>query len=292
MCSLRIVANTVAFLCVILSTARANEPDGFKKTIPAADGLPLVCESHGDGDTAILFLHGFCGDRQYWKHQAAPFSTRYRVIAIDQAGHGESGKGRKNWSVAGLGADVEAVVKSLGLKRVILVGHSMGGSVALHAAKRLPGTVVAVIGVDTLHNAEVSMPADRANQFADSFEKDFKGTVRSMLNGIVGTNTDASVKQWLQSKAEAQDKTMAVALMRDFGKIDAKALLREAKVPVRCINSGGGFPSFRPTAVDVNRKYADFQAVLISDVGHYPMLEKPEEFNAKLGEVLTEFTAK
>src|SRR5262245_16796776 len=43
--------------------------------------------------------------------------------------------------------------KTLGLKRVILVGHSMGGPVALAAAKRLPGTVVAVVGVDTLQRS-------------------------------------------------------------------------------------------------------------------------------------------
>ena len=47
-----------------------------------------------------------------------------------------------------------------------------------------------------------------------------------------------------------------------------------------------------PTAVDVNRKYADYGAVTIADVGHYPMLEKPAEFNQKLREVLKEFAAR
>ena len=72
----------------------------------------------------------------------------------------------------------------------------------------------------------------------------------------------------------------------------AKVLLKEAKVPVRCINSGGGFLFFTPTAVATNKKYTDYDAVLIDEVGHYPMLEKPAEFNQKLRGVLKEFAAK
>jgi pimeloyl-ACP methyl ester carboxylesterase len=69
-------------------------------------------------------------------------------------------------------------------------------------------------------------------------------------------------------------------------------LLKEAKVPVRCINSAGGYKFFAPTAVETNKKYADFGAVTIDDVGHQPMLEKPDEFNRKLRDVLKEFATK
>ena len=85
---------------------------------------------------------------------------------------------------------------------------------------------------------------------------------------------------------------MAVSLMRDIFGLDTAKLLREAKVPVRCINSGGGYAFFKATAVEINRKYADFTAVTIDAVGHYPMLEKPDEFNRALRDVLKEFAAK
>lgn len=63
-------------------------------------------------------------------------------------------------------------------------------------------------------------------------------------------------------------------------------------MPVRSINSAGGYQFFTPTAVEINRKYADFDAVTIEGVGHYPMLEKPDEFNGRLRDVLKEFTTK
>jgi len=258
-----------------------------KKTIRAGDGLGLVGEVSGHGDTALVFLHGWCGDREYWKHQVGPFAADYRVVTLDQAGHGESGKDRKVWSAAGLAGDVEAVAKSLGLKRVILVGHSMGGPIALLAAKRMPGTVVAVVGVDSLHNAESQLPEEVRTKFLADFDKDFKGTMRVVVGGMVHEKTDAELKEWLVTRAEAQDPKM-VAIMRDLFGLDTVMAFKEAKVPVRCINSAGGYQFFTPTAVETNKKYADFGAVTIEGVGHYPMLEKPDEFNRRLRDVLKE----
>jgi pimeloyl-ACP methyl ester carboxylesterase len=263
-----------------------------KKTFRADDGLEIVGEVRGQGDTALVFLHGWCGDREYWKHQVEVFAADYRVVAIDQAGHGESGKGRKGWTADGLAGDVEVVVKALGLKRVILVGHSMGGPVALLAAKRMPGTVVAVIGVDTLQNAEFNPPEEARKSILDGVEKDFKGTLQTMFDGVFPENADAELKKWLQAKAEGQDPKMALALMRDLFDLDTVMAFKEAKVSVRCINSAGGYQLFTPTAVETNKKYADFGAVIIEGAGHYPMLEKPDEFNPRLRDVLKEFATK
>jgi pimeloyl-ACP methyl ester carboxylesterase len=263
-----------------------------KKTFRADDGLEIVGDVRGQGDTALVFLHGWCGDREYWKHQVEVFAADYRVVAIDQAGHGESGKGRKAWTADGLAGDVEAVVKALALKRVILVGHSMGGPIALLAAKRMPGTVVAVIGVDTLWNAELKLPEEVTKPILDGVEKDFKAALRTMFDGVFPEKADDELKKWLQTKAEGQDPKMALALMRDLFGLDTRKLLTEAKVPVRCINSAGGYKFFTPTAVETNKKYADFGAVTIDGVGHHLMLERPDEFNRKLREVLKEFATK
>jgi len=270
---------------------RGAESPFVKKTICADDGLSLVGEVRGQGDTALVLLHGWCGDREYWKHQVGPFAADYRVVTVDQAGHGESGKDRKVWSTAGLASDAEAVAKSLGLKRVILLGHSMGGPVALLAAKRMPGTVVAVVGVDSLHNAESQLREEERTKFLADFDKDFKGTMRVVVSGMVHEKTDAELKEWLVTRAQAQDPKM-VALMRDLFGLDTVTAFKEAKVPVRCINSAGGYQFFHPTAVETNKKYADFGAVTIEGVGHYPMLEKPDEFNRRLRDVLKEFATR
>jgi pimeloyl-ACP methyl ester carboxylesterase len=284
---------SLTWLSLILP-AGAGERDGkpVRKTIRADDGVSIVCEVRGKGDTALVFLHGWCGERDYWKNQADVFAADYQIVTLDQAGHGESGKDRKAWSVNGLGDDVAAVAKALGLKHVILIGHSMGGPVGLAAAKRMPGKVMAVIGVDTLQNAERKTPEDAAKKFIALFENDFAGTMRAGLSGLVHEKADSDLVKWLSTRAAAQDPKMAVALMRDMQSLDQTVLLKEAGVPVRCINSGGGYKFFTPTSVAANKKYADFDAVIMESVGHYPMLERPGEFNEKLRAVLKDLSSK
>jgi pimeloyl-ACP methyl ester carboxylesterase len=286
------VATLLILALALAVSGGEREAKPTRKIVRAEDGLKIVCEVRGKGNTALIFLHGWCGDHEYWKNQVQAFAADYCVVTLDQAGHGESGKNRDNWSVSGLAGDVESVVQSLGLKRVILVGHSMGGPVALAAAKRMPGKVIAVIGVDTLQDVEFKMPEEVSKNFLADFANDFQGTMRSAFGGMVTEKTDDALKNWLLTRAAAQDQKMALGLMRDMTALDTKDLMKEAHVPVRCINSGGGYQFFRPTSIELNKKYADYNSVIIEDVGHYPMLEKPAEFNQKLRDVLQEFAAK
>src|SRR5688572_20684483 len=99
-------------------------------TATSADGIPIKYEVTGDGKVALLFIHGWTANRELWDDQAKHFKSDYQVVRIDLAGHGDSGSGRKVYSVAAFGADVAAVADKLGLKRVVLIGHSMGGPVA------------------------------------------------------------------------------------------------------------------------------------------------------------------
>ena len=281
-----------SLICWAFLAPAAGGDEPVKKTVKAADGLSIACDVRGKGDTALVFLHGWGGDREYWKNQADAFATDYTVVTVDQAGHGASGKDRKAWTIDALAGDVEAVVKDLGLKRVILVGHSMGGPVALLAAKKLPGTVVAVVGVDTLQDAEMKRPEELVKSLTAGLEKDFKGMVGGMFGAMLAEKSDPKLKDWRGAKAASRDPATAIALMKDLFALDQKTAFKEAKVPVRCINSAGGYQYFTPTAIETNKKYADFSAVTIPDVGHYPMLEKPKEFNEKLRDVLTVLSKK
>ncbi|WP_439621944.1 alpha/beta fold hydrolase [Gemmata sp.] len=283
--NVRLTAISALLACTILSSAALGD-EPVKKRVKAGDGLSIAYDVRGKGDTALVFLHGWGGDREYWKNQADAFATDYTVVTVDQAGHGASGKDRETWTVEALAGDVESVVKDLKLKRVVLIGHSMGGSVALLAAKKLPGTVVAVVGVDTLQDAEFKRPEDVVKSLTAGLEKDFKGTVGGMAAGLLPEKCDAKLKDWIGEKAASRDPAVQIALIKDLFALDQKKAFKEAGVPVRCVNSAGGFPFFTPTAVETNKKYADFDAVTIADVGHYPMLEKPKEFNEKLGDVL------
>src|SRR5262249_43178902 len=133
--------------------------------------------------------------------------------------------------------------------------------------------------------------AEGTKKLLDSLAADFKGAMRASGPGSLHERTDPRLAKWIIDRAAAQDPKVAIELMRGRSTVDIKAMLKEARVPVRCIKSGGGFKRFVPTAVATNKKYADYAAVFIDEVGHYPMLQKPDEFNRKLRDVLKEFAA-
>ena len=79
------------------------------------DGVRLAFEVHGAGTPTLVFVHGWSCDRRYWRGQLRPLAARYQTVAVDLAGHGQSGVGRRSWTMAAFGEDVVAVVEQLGL---------------------------------------------------------------------------------------------------------------------------------------------------------------------------------
>jgi pimeloyl-ACP methyl ester carboxylesterase len=267
---------TFALLLTAFTAAAAVETGSVK----SGDGVRIVYDVRGKGDTTLLFVHCWSCDRSFWKNQVDAFADRYRVVTLDLAGHGESGKDRKNWTVLGLADDVRAVADKLNLQRIILVGHSMGGPVSLEAARLLHGRVIGVIAVDTLHSAELQPPVGVFQSIAEKLKADFPGMIENFMGSMFGKTSDPSVREWVETKAKAANSTVAVALMLDFPNVDVKKLFAAAGVPIRAINAKP--PSAPPTTIEANRKYADYDAVLMDDVGHFIQLERPREFNEKL----------
>ena len=280
------VLSTLLLACACGSTNARQTTAPVSASVRAPDGVPISCDVRGTGTTGLVFIHGWCCDHTFWLGQLDVFAADYRVVSLDLGGHGASGANRETWSVRGLAGDVQAVVDALPLERVILVGHSMGGPVSLFAAARMPEKVVAVIGVDTLHNVEIQFPKELAAQLEEKFRDDFRGTMTQFVQSTFAEGADPSVVKWTIGKACAANTTAAIGLFRDFENLELAKALEAAKVPVRCINAAPRPPLGMPTDVEANRRHGDFDVVIMEGVGHFPMLEKPAEFNAKLRSVL------
>src|SRR5438874_9374588 len=115
-----------------------TSPAAHEGTVRSADGVPIHYETRGQGEPALVFVHGWAIDSRYWDAQVPVFARDHRVVTLDLAGHGRSGRDRKDWTVAAFGQDVRAVVEALKLPKVVLIGHSMSGNVILAAARAMP----------------------------------------------------------------------------------------------------------------------------------------------------------
>lgn len=256
-------------------------------SIRAADGVRLTYDVEGKGDTTLVFIHGWACDRSFWREQLNLFAQWYRVVALDLGGHGDSEANREVWSMAAFGGDVQAVVEELDLNHVVLIGHSMGGMVALETARLMPKRVVGIVGVETLHDAELEYSKEMTQKAVENFKANFQETMASFVRSAFVEGTDPNLVKWVVSKACSANQEAVLAIILETPNLDIKQSFLAAKVPIRCINARPFPPNNSKTKVETNRKYANFDAILMQGVGHFPMLEQPEEFNGHLRGILS-----
>lgn len=102
------------------------------------DGVALAYDDAGSGTPPLLLVHGYACDRSAMERQSACFTTRHRVVNVDLRGHGESDKPDGVYSIPSFADDLAWLCRELGLYRPVVVGHSLGGMIALDLAARYP----------------------------------------------------------------------------------------------------------------------------------------------------------
>ena len=250
--------------------------------IASADGVDIAYSQAGSGPVSLLFIHGGLASRAFWAPQLTALARSFRMAALDLAGHGDSGRNREDWTIPAFAEDVRAVADALDLRNVVLVGNSLGGAVALDAAALLTGRAIGVVGVDTLHVAEAAYPAEAAKARGAAFRADFERECAAMLRALFHPGAHMDLQAWALKSMLAMDAEIVARIMEGFAGYDLREAFRRAGVPIRCING-----DLWPTQVDANRKAApDFDAVIMKGAGHYPMLERPDEFNRILTDVV------
>ena len=253
--------------------------------VRGADGASIAYETRGAGDTALVFVHGWSCDRTYWREQLGAFSDDYQVIAVDLAGHGESGDERDQFSMESFGADVAAVIEQLSVDRVILVGHSMGGPVVVEAAAQMDDRVVGVIGVDTLkHVDQRRLTPEQRQKMSAAMEADFDTALRGFVRSTMfSEHSPPDLTNWIVDDMAQTNRRVARLAGDSMVSVDFDARLQEIKnTPLHLINSD--YQETSEAALRVSHPGA--QVVYIEKAGHFLMLERPEVFNSALRELL------
>ena len=138
-------------------------------SVSCTDGGRLHVEAAGSGDIPCVLIHGFADGAYIWDDFVRRAGTAQRLFSVDLRGHGES-----TWHVDGdYGVhahvnDVVLMIESLRLRRCVLVGHSLGGTVALRVAALLPERVCGLVMVDTNMNENSMGKAHIRREIADS----------------------------------------------------------------------------------------------------------------------------
>ena len=278
-----VAALAVNALLVSRTTRQAEAFDGGR--VIELDGPDLnVKESGPSSDRAVVLLHGYTASVEWWD-RVAPALVGQRVIAIDLVGHGgsEAPRDAADYGIDGQAQAVRQALDALGVRRTVLVGHSMGGRVAIAVAEQDPERVERVVISDTPASEDlVETPA---------------------LAGLACTPVIGPAVDRLRSVDAVTDSSLQTGFAADYRVPPlAHRSLRAARRTPAYVDSGdqndeqtaadrlaglgkpvlvvwGERDVLTPTAANVERyRKAGLTPTIIPGVGHSPMVEAPGEF--------------
>lgn len=244
----------------------------------APGGHRLAYDADGREDPGIVFVHGWCCDRTFFAPQYAALGARTAVVSIDLAGHGESDPDPGGCSVERYADDVLAVAAAAGHERPVVVGHSLGGLVALACAAR-PGAVRAAVMVDPAP----LLPSRGSTFFTDAAEAvagDVDGAWRrSFAEGLL-LPTDRVGRGSIPDRMARTPTAVAAAACRAMGDYDGGPALRAVTVPLLSVESSR-----------VQRGVLDLcpslTVGLTVGAGHFNQLEVPDQVTGMVVQFLT-----
>src|ERR1700681_3971825 len=137
-------------LLLTVASAAASEPANFEgqSHFTSLDKTRIHYMSYGTGQEALVLIHGWSCNLDYWRDQVPDFEKRSRVIAIDLPGHGQSDKPEISYTMDLFARAVDAVLRDAKVERAVLVGHSMGTPVARQFYRKYPQKTLAIVIVD------------------------------------------------------------------------------------------------------------------------------------------------
>ncbi len=261
--------------------AKAEPTEGAPRIAITPDGVHVQYRVYGSGEPALIFIHGWSCDSNYWREQVPVFKQKYTVVTVDLAGHGGTDANRSDWSIAKFGQDVATAAAAIPNQQIVLVGHSMGGPVSIEAARQLKGRVIGIVGVDTFNTVGAPAPSKaQIDAIVKPFEADFLGyTRRLVLEHLFVPGRHAELANKIAYDMSLSQPRVGIPALRALFEYDFNEPLKDLSVPIVAIDSDLGEPV---NEARIRKVLPKFHATVIPGTGHFLMMEDPARFNPAL----------
>jgi pimeloyl-ACP methyl ester carboxylesterase len=252
----------------------------------SSNGAHLVYDEEGTGP-AVLFSHSWFCDARQWPQAPAVARGGYRVLNLDNRGHGRSGPYRERYTVWDMADDLVAVLDDAREDRAVVVGLSVGGFAALRAALRYPSRVRALVLADTAAVAQSWAGRLKARALAPVFLTPARPVVvptllRTLFGPTARRTQPALVAEW-RARFLAQDpRSMAIALDAIVHRDDVTSELDRISTPTLVVvGEDDRDPGVAASAV-LAARIPRTRFVVLPATGHLSALESPQRFESVL----------
>ncbi|MDF2667967.1 MAG: alpha/beta hydrolase [Paenibacillus sp.] len=251
--------------------------------------IQLAYEDSGAG-RPLLLVHGFCGSSAYWKDTTKLLQASYRVIAPDLRGHGRSEAPDVRYTVEMMADDLAALVERLELNKPVLLGHSLGGYVALAFAEKYPELLA---GYGLIHSTarpdDEQGKANRNKAIETIKEKGIESFIDGLIPKLFAPDHLETMQEHVQASIDIgyitkpEGAIHTAEAMRD--RPDRNKVLRDASLPVLLV--AGGKDQIIPAEKTFSVQAAHITQARIDQAGHMSMMEAPDV----LANIITQFVS-
>lgn len=238
-------------------------PDGETRDI-GVDGHRLHTVSSGEGPPTFLCLHGLVDTFSVWNRLAGPLAERGRVVRVDQRGHGQSDAPPGPYSLEDLAGDAAAVLDDLRIDQAILVGHSMGGVVALTAALEHPERVAGLVLLGTT--------SDVSERVSDEYDRIARAGEEQGTEGIARAIYGETTRRRIEGNARG-----IAAVTRALGALHRNPLTPKLeRIQCPTLVMVGTDDPMGTKASEIIAAKIPGRIDIIQDMGHWLHVESPE----------------
>lgn len=242
-------------------------------------------ETYGQGQPVIL-LHGWLGSWGYWLETMETLGSHYRLYALDFWGFGDSGKRRERYLIGDFVELVDQFMERLGIVEAPVVGHSMGGTVALSLALSRPHRVrkVAVVGSPVVGSSLNFLLHLAGHPWIAYIVWNMPSALRWSIKVFSPTIT-REWRKWYNMQIQDLSRTTLEAFFTSIASlrsVDLRSNLPILRLPVMSVHGVGDNVVNPNQAVLIGRYVRDARIEMMPASRHFPMLDEPEAFNQRL----------
>jgi pimeloyl-ACP methyl ester carboxylesterase len=248
--------------------------------VPYADlaDVKLYYERAGTGAPELLFVSGWCCDHTAFQPQFDHFARTHTVTSYDLRGVGQSDKPDGGYSIPALADDVVGLCAEVGIERPVVIGHSLGGMIAVELGGRYPSLPSALVLVDPGPIAPLDTTVEFFLGFADRLEGPDGEQLRHEYVHDMGAR-DEETARWIVELMCKPEQRVAAAVIRGVGEWNGREPLARCKLPVLLLRDGvdENTDVFRLREIK-----PDLEVGITVGAGHFHQLEVPEQVNAMI----------
>lgn len=270
------------FLAIVLGCQNKSSPPeaGSQFWIKGAAGKIFI-DRGGSGEVPVVIVHSLAGNTTQWQPQLAHLRQTRLAVAFDMRGHGKSDRAAdQDYSLAAMAKDVAAVVDSLGIRKLVLIGHSYGGGVIATYAGQHPERVAGLLFVDPIGDIR-KLPQIALDEWMAGFRGEtYAGAAEAHWRRIM-PNVDSSVTNAVIGSLKKTPKEVVVGALGATLTFDPVSVLNNYHGPMQTIVSG-----LPDNEMALHHAIPNLPRVVMPNTGHWLQMERPDEFNLLMDKFL------